>query len=73
MPQPNLEQDAQLYQGALSLQRAYELTGISPRTLQRAIQRGALKGIRPPGTRRWYLPPTELHRWLQEGVLGGQQ
>jgi excisionase family DNA binding protein len=68
MSTSDLEQDARPYQDALTLQQAHSLTGIPTRTIQRAIQRGALKGVRPPGTRRWYVPAVELQRWLQQGA-----
>lgn len=59
---------AALYRGALSINQAYGLTGIDPRTLKRAIERGQLLALRPPGTDRWRIPETVLTEWLAAGL-----
>lgn len=64
-----LEKDALSYREAVTIQQAQHLTGLSARTIRHAIQCGALKAVRPPGTRAWRLPSVELQKWLQDGHL----
>lgn len=62
-----LEQ-AQLYQNAMTLQRAVEITGLPRHVLRYAIIKGHLRAIRPPGVRAWRITEQGLNAWLSAGM-----
>lgn len=64
-----LEQDAQLYQGSMTLQKICTMTGLPISAIRGAVRRGDLKAIRPQGTRAWRVPREEVQRWLKAGEV----
>lgn len=50
----------------IKVARAAELTGLHPKTIQRAAKRGALESVRPG--KDYLISTAALRRWLAKGV-----
>ena len=59
--------DTQAYQGALTTQRVAEITGLPGHVIRRAIRKGHLPAVRPPGVRAWRITTAALQEWLAAG------
>src|SRR5690349_14947816 len=55
----------------LSVSDVARLTGYSRWTIVRAIRAGHLRGVRPPGRRKFVIPAADLRAWLGRGELFG--
>jgi excisionase family DNA binding protein len=56
--------------GMLTIKRAYEVTGVPPRTWHRWIRAGLVRVVRPCGGHP-RIPRVEIERVLREGLEGG--
>lgn len=53
----------------LSATEVAEILGFNPATVYRAIERGNLRAIKPPGTNRIRIAEDDLQAWLSAGTV----
>jgi excisionase family DNA binding protein len=53
----------------LSPNEVAEIMSFNPATVYRAIERGHLRAIKPPGTNRIRIAEDDLRRWLSAGLV----